>query len=378
MNRIFVITFIWITFIAFDFLVAAGFSEIWVRLFVPTTNICYTTDDQIGVRFCPNQERYGYVENGYTSIFRTNSQGFHDIERKEVKASGVYRIHIYGDSMVQGKGLQIEDTIPSIIEEYLNSKHFENAFEVMNMASVDDSTSNQIQTYEIVGKRYNPDLVICYFMDDFADNVIETHFKEYSPYHKIDENGELVLIPPIPKDTSTMWERFKKHSRFYRISANKLFESKFYHDFEVFMRNMRAYFMRGMVTANEDSTMNAAKFRRYVCINKSWPLTLRLVKHFHDRVKKDNIAFILVDGLAFPETSVGTVYSNKDLEGYCEDNSISYIPVYQKFAQLQSQKDRGRYFFNDNHPTPFANRELSLYLAELIDSFIRTNVQIEH
>jgi len=60
-------------FVLIDCLIAFGISEGWIRLFIPVKNICYVIDDKIGVRFCPNQKTYGYVEKGYKSIFVTNN-----------------------------------------------------------------------------------------------------------------------------------------------------------------------------------------------------------------------------------------------------------------------------------------------------------------
>src|SRR5438128_7260888 len=77
----------------------------------------------------------------------------------------------------------------------------------------------------------HPDVVILYFRDDFPDNVMQIHGRGFSPYHKIDSNGQLVYIPPAPKDVAPLWETFKKSSMFYRLLANKILESKNYNDF---------------------------------------------------------------------------------------------------------------------------------------------------
>jgi hypothetical protein len=364
---------LWVAFLGIDILIAAVICEGWVRHFIPTTNICYTTDAQIGVRFCPNQRRYGYVEKGYSNVFTTNSQGFHDLERALTKDKNTYRIQIYGDSMVQGKALQIKDTIPGIVESYLNKQGFQQKIEVLNMASGDDSTSNQLQTYEVIGRSYNPDLVICYFVDDFSDNVFKIHNRVFSPYHKIGENGEIVYVPPIPKDHSTLWEKFKATSQFYRLCANKLFESKFYNDFNLFLKNVVFFVTPKDKKADEKQANSVTEARRQICINESWPLTLKLLKHFKERVEKNGSRFILVDGAPFSENSVGTKYSNKDLLNYCRQNNIEYLSVYEKLAEIRNYENRAKYFFKDNHPTPLANRKMSLYFAKKLKDHIKLN-----
>jgi hypothetical protein len=207
-------------------------------------------------------------------------------------------------------------------------------------------------------------------MDDFPDNVFKIHNRAFSPYHKIGENGEIAYVPPIPKDHSTLWERFKATSQFYRLCANKLFESKLYNDLNVFLKNVVLFATSQDIKTDQKHAKNVTEVIRQICINESWPLTLKLLKHFKEKVELDGTRFILVDGAPFSKNSVGMKYSNKDLFNYCRENNIEYLSVYEKLAEIRTYENRTKYFFKDNHPTPLANREMSLHFAEKLKDHI--------
>lgn len=340
-------------------------------MFVPVKNICYEIDKDIGVRFCPNQTTYGYVETNYNNIMKTNSLGFHDIERSVEKEHGTIRVQIYGDSFVQGYGVQINNTIAGQVESALNAAGSSTRFEVMNMAPGDDGTSAQFLTYEKIGRRFNPDVVICYFMDDFPDNTIKIHGRGYSAYHRVDTNGELVVAPPLPKDTSTPVEQFKANSRLYRLVANKILESKIYNE-TIHLKNSLVHAVKETVGTSHAGASGGsyADERKRICVEESWPLTLRLIQRFRDSVEKDGGLFILIDGEPFYDVNVGTVYSNLDFEDFCLENNISYIPAYRKYAELRSNPDAGRYFFRDHHMKPMGYWEMSAVLARDIKAIL--------
>ena len=361
--------FWWTLFVLIDCLIAFGISEGWIRLFIPVKNICYVIDDKIGVKFCPNQKTYGYVEKGYKSIFVTNNLGFHDIDRNSEKSSGSYRMQMYGDSFVQGAGVARAETIPSLVEKALNSRDSSMKFEVMNMATGEDGTSPELLTYEEIGKNFNPDIVILYFRDDFPDNVMQIHGRGFSPYHKIDSNGQLVYIPPAPKDVAPLWETFKKSSMLYRLLANKILESKNYNDFLKIKQELLHTVSNTVSSSQTKNKKSYEEIRKTICINESWPLTLRLIQSFKDQAEKNGSHFILVDGQELHNINVGAVYSNKDLEDFSRTNHINYIPSYKKHSELSKSENTQRYTLRDSHLTALGNKEMSVFLADEIRTF---------
>jgi hypothetical protein len=363
----------WKCFLVIDILIALLLSEIWIRSFIPVKNICYITDDEIGVRFCPNQETYGYVEKGYSNVFKTNSLGFHDIERTPDKKKSVYRIHVYGDSMIQGFCVKMDETIPALLESLLNEKNLPVKFEVMNMAPGDDSVACQIRTYQTIGQKFKPDLVISYFMDDFPDNLIEIHHRTSSPYYELDKNGKLIFSPPIPKDHSSLWERFKKASMLYRLYANKFLASKFYYNLVEKKNTIYAYYKSFTDSGSQSEAKNYEEIRKEICIKKGWPLTLKLIEHFKQLVEANGTRFILVDGKAFEEMYVAPEYVNNDLETFCQNSNIDYIPAYIPYEKLDDPSNGGKYFFKDHHLKATGNKIVCTYLAGKIESSLKAS-----
>jgi hypothetical protein len=356
----------WTLFLGLDLVLASVICEVWIRCFIPVRDICYLTDPKLGVTFCPNQRTYGYVEPGYSNILVTNSAGLHDAERTLVKPPRTYRIEVYGDSMVQGYVVPVEATLTAVLERQLNSGRTDVKFEVLNIGTGDDGTASQIAAFEEIGRNYQPDLVICYFMDDFGDNLLEIHRREWSPYYTVADDGQLIYVPPIPKDLESSWERFKKASSFYRLMANKLLESKFYAEI-VNLANEGTLQFRGesgiQSTSHRDAQME-------LCIKKGWPLTMRLLKRFNDVVRAEGCDFIVVDGRTLSPESLGTVYSNRDIESACQSKGIKYIRGYEEYVKLWASENPHQYFFRDNHPNVLGFELIGRELAEKIARYL--------
>lgn len=349
--------------LALDCVVAAGVCEVWVRAFVPVKNVCWTFDEVLGPHRCGDQVRIGYVEPGYRSTLRTNSQGFHDVERSPARPAGSYRIQVYGDSMIVGQSVSIGDTIPAALEWHLNELGLPLRFEVLNMASV-DSTSSQLLVYERYGRELRPDLVLSYFMDDFPDNLLEVHGRPHLPHHRLDAAGELVLQPPVPRDLDSPVERLKRASLLYRAVANRILESKLYNDARVL-----AALARGRLRGGGGGG-GGVEARQRALVERGWPLTLALIEAFRSTAEADGARFVLVDGLKFNEVNVATVHGNVDLEAACAARGIGYLATYDVLAAMKSAENRPELFFRDHHPRPLGNdilaRALAARLAELL------------
>ena len=365
----------WSIFISLDFLIAAGIAEVWIRLFIPVQNVCYNHDPVLGDRNCPNQKTYGYVEPGYSSILETNSDGFHDIERKKDKNKGTLRLQIYGDSLIGGIGVPTNKTIPSLVETYLNTDDASFPVEVMNMAPAEDSTCSQLLTYRLIGKNYSPDVVICHFMCDFRDNMFETHQRTRSPYFTIDKENNLTFVPPVPVDMTKPVERLKKSSLLVRLLANKLLASKFYNDLSRLKDNIISFrFTRKKddqpTSENQNSHRTHQQYVEHLLTEKSWPLTMRILQKFKKEVEEGGGNFILIDGIRFTPNIAG-IYTNKDLALFCQGNNITYIPVYDEYLALKKAPPDKNYLLKDDHPTSLGNEILSKIVAEKLNNQLK-------
>ncbi len=348
-----------------DLIIALSICEIYIRLFIPVENISYYVDDVIGVRYSPNQRSVAHTQPGYTNTATTNSFGFHDIERNyTVKSDDAILVHVYGDSIVAGMGVDISNTIPSEIERRLNDSYNQKLeFKVANMAAGSESTCGQLMTYRSIGIFQSPDIVMLYFMGDFTDNVKALSGKKHTPYFLLDDKGNLVFIPPVPKNENRIMANLKrKWFMTYRLFANKLLESKSYNDFILAKKAILAYF-NSKNKSEKSFTKNYMDLNKEIYINVSWPVTLALIKQFHSETQANGSQFIVVDGRPFIKPITDN-YSNDDLKTFCNSYSIPYIDAYKEYERLQCSENSDRYFLNDGHPTALGNELLANYIVD--------------
>jgi hypothetical protein len=366
-----IVLLMWASFFVVDLFIACSLAEVWTRLFIPVQNICYYHDPVLGDMRCPEQETYGYVEPGYSNILRTNSLGFHDLERSIEKSEQKIRFQYYGDSLISGVGVPCEKTIPSLVERNLNRIYPSLKVEVFNMAPAEDSTASQLLAYQNIGKAYSPDVVICHFMCDFRDNIFETHQRTRSPYFVFDKGNNLKFAPPVPVDMTTPVQRLKKSSLLVRHMANKLLASKFYHDLNTLKNNLRSF---RFTNQKDDQVPEIKKYIQpthkqlveQILSTKSWPLTMRIIEEFRREVEKDGGHFILVDGKHFQPHTAGK-YSNENLARFCKANDITYIPVFEEYQALKKAPPEKKYFLKDGHPTSLGNETLSKVVADKLN-----------
>jgi hypothetical protein len=352
---------LWALFVAFDLFLVLSVGEVWVRLFIPVKNICYSVHEKIGVMYCENQETYGHVEEGYANRASTNSIGSHDIEREKKRKPGSYRIQVYGDSMVAGMGVPLEKTIPMQLETELNRRIPGADIEVLNMGIGTESTAAQLTAYEEIGREYDSDLVVCMFVDDFGDNVMKLSGNAHAPYFERGQDGQWVYVPPLPKDTSSAMSKFKREWCYlYRLLANNFTESKMYFRY-------KRWKAKTLADGGADE-YEAARKRLY--LEEAWPVTLWLIQRFAEVTRRDGREFVLIDTRTFDD-NVGTDYSNEDLEEFCNKNGIPYIALYGVIDEISSPDRRQEFFLVDGHPNVRGNREISRRIAAEITPLIR-------
>ena len=102
-----------------------------------------------------------------------NSHGYRDHEFSVVKAPGTYRILMLGDSTTFGWGVQLEATIPKLLESRLNEGRLSgiDRFEVLNAGVGNYNTVQELAFYETIGKDFDPDLIILVFFINDPEQV---------------------------------------------------------------------------------------------------------------------------------------------------------------------------------------------------------------
>ena len=99
-------------------------------------------------------------------IYRTNAKRLRGKEYPYVKGDDVYRVLMLGDSYLFGWGVQLEDTVPFILEDMLSKSPIDpqRQYEVINAAVYGYNTVQELEFYKREASKYNPDEVMLYFI----------------------------------------------------------------------------------------------------------------------------------------------------------------------------------------------------------------------
>jgi len=129
---------------------------------------------------------------------RTNTLGFRDDEHA-VKAAGVTRVAVLGDSFVFGSGVRQDETLTRQLAARLGP-----SFEVVNLGVPGYGTDQALLTLRRWGPRLSPDVVLAgFFWNDVMENASGEIYGMRKPRfilengdEKGDKNRALTLVPP--------------------------------------------------------------------------------------------------------------------------------------------------------------------------------------
>lgn len=101
-----------------------------------------------------------------------NSLGFRDREHTLEKPEGVFRIVLIGDSVAEGRDVEADSAFGRVLERELNARNNGRRYEVILLAHIGYSTSQEIVLLESQAFRYDPDLILwSYCLNDPAHPV---------------------------------------------------------------------------------------------------------------------------------------------------------------------------------------------------------------
>lgn len=101
-----------------------------------------------------------------------NSRGFRDHEHAPARPDGVFRIALIGDSVAEGRDVPPDSSFGRVLERMLNERGDGRRYEVILLARIGYSTSQEIVLLESEAPRYHPDLILwSYCLNDPAHPV---------------------------------------------------------------------------------------------------------------------------------------------------------------------------------------------------------------
>jgi len=160
-------------------------------------------------------------DSGRPIVFRTNSQGWKDVEHHF--STPAYKILIVGDSYTFGM-VSLENSFPRILELLFKLNGYN--VEVISIGMGGWSTDQEFEVIKNEGMRYKPDLVILDFsFNDSAENLLpdSSEFKysidAYKPFKYFVSDGKLNK-QFLPREIS--WKIRFKHIFFNSAIVNRI------------------------------------------------------------------------------------------------------------------------------------------------------------
>ena len=137
----------------------------------------YVLDQDRGWALRPEARGDNTQEN--TVAIEINAAGQRDnIEHSLTKTPGTYRVAILGDSFAEAFQVPLEQSISKRLEKELNSCLVGQKAEVINFSVGGYGTQQEILTYRLQVKQYNPDMVILLF---YTGNDLYNNHPQLNP-----------------------------------------------------------------------------------------------------------------------------------------------------------------------------------------------------
>ncbi|MEX2288354.1 MAG: SGNH/GDSL hydrolase family protein [Planctomycetaceae bacterium] len=142
-----------------------------------------------------------------------NSHGYRDAERTRVKPSGVYRIAVLGDSFVEARQVEHDETFCAALERMLNDRGIVSPrrAEVLNFGVAGYGIAQELLTLQNDVLSFDPDVVLLAFWsgNDVLDNarsIDRSPKRDWRPYYEL-AGDELTLDNSFHQSAS-----FRRHT----------------------------------------------------------------------------------------------------------------------------------------------------------------------
>ena len=317
----------------------------------------------------PNAE-YTYIGNniGMISPFKVhvknNSLGFHDKEYSFYKKPGTKRILILGDSQVEAIQVAISKTFHKILEKELNEDGYN--VEVIALGKSGYGIKEAIDTYENIGKKYNPDIVIWAFL---MNNDIQDTDRKFG---KLIRNRELSDIPDIPdflkfSKIATFLYTYSRKADFQRITQSRLQDTTIF--------------------SGKFSYINKIENWDYIPFLKKWSPIFSQIWDSFAKYYIDFINKVHSDGRILITVSISGVYpyfllkSNPDIdwdfnkpnrlvEELSKENSVEFLSMKSVYESYSNKTGKSVTFGNDGHLDEAGHRLMAGVLYKEIIKYL--------
>lgn len=277
------------------FLLSGGFGLVTPRYYQG-----YKIGARAGKSYTYHGQPWGHRE--YEVRVNYNIEGFTDREHKEEKPPGIFRIIIFGDSMVEGLQVPLEERVGPVLEQQLNSVFDDCKFEVISMAMSGWGQKAELSALREQGFKYQPDVVVVCFLgsNDVRDNST-------SLTAKINKATYMCL-----SSSPMLWMQ-RAQLQFAPFVYNKVF-------------NLLTKRYRRSLTPIGNNVFDISYSKE---MEEAWEETEQAILEMQDECKRHN-AFLCIMSVDLKQGQAGKMDFSKSasiMEGFCLNHNIPFADM---------------------------------------------------
>lgn len=314
----------------------------------------------------------------YDVEMRINAEGLRDRPVGRAKPSGVERTLVFGDSFVEGWGVEVEECLSRQLEKLLQGGREGSRAQVLNFGVAGYGTDQELLFFEESGRHFRPDhVVIVFYANDLWNNASPRGMgaeRGYKPYFRPVRDGRLSLRGvPVPRSRfwdGAAWAGAPASQRLIRYLAER------WHLFalvrgalapEVTKGEQRAFY-GGLYGVDE-----AGEFSRV------WDLSARILAEFGGRIRQAGARPLLAYAPSIVQVDAENWRAKQELHGLvgeydlgkpnrlvaaiAERHAIPYLDLGPVFAQAPAKP---RLYYRDSHWTPAGHALAARALADVL------------
>jgi hypothetical protein len=331
------------------------FSELFIRLVAPQPMFPrYVTGTPWGVRGNIPGAHYWHWSPDVNVEFRINRWGMRDDRDFPLeKPPGTCRIAVFGDSFFMGYEVDLKDSFSARLEARLRSSGIN--VEVLNFSVSGFGTAEMLRSYEGLGRKFNPDLVIFQWHSSDPDDNVR------SDLYRI-ENGQLVpgsptYLPSVEVQDVLMQSRVYRwvadHSQLYNLVRDRA--SRWAKSLLIAVNSFRI---------ESGGVENAAQQGNETLDQYSVALSTALLRKSKQEIEQDGRDFVIVDIL---DRIAGTTFvSSFDILPSNLRNEFNVILPLDAFRAAASPERKLYYEHGQGHLTPEGVDILARVTAERV------------
>ncbi|GEM_PF-3474682 len=297
----------------------------------------------------------------YGKLIKRNRDGFREKEFAIPKPPKTYRVLMLGDSFTWGVGLNVEETIPKLLEMHLSKEFARANIEVVNASNPGDNTVEQLLLLKDKGIKYDPDMIILiYNLNDIA----------FDPALTEATYDETKVVPVVQVDAGENITKFSERKRIRGVILWFERRSKFVQ----FLVPRVGHLLRrmGLLKSVEFSWVQKI-FQGFQDENPGWIESKKALKEIANISRDKDAALIVAIYPLLVELDDYKGYeAHATICSYLKSIEVSVIDLLTVFEN----KNGPSYWINflDGHPNAEAHRLATGALLPIVKNYIHSAI----